>query len=142
MIDKHVVKMPTESLQMISTIVEMHGYGHPFKPVMANHPCTIWARESVQNYNWLYAYFEALSNEKSHRYPTGPNITRAQFGKFLKNPPKNIRDIQFTSPALAMPDEYKCSDPVQAYRNYYIGDKYYFAKWTKRNIPEWYYAHI
>ena len=30
MLDKHVVKMPTESLQMICTIVDMHGYGVPF----------------------------------------------------------------------------------------------------------------
>ena len=39
---------------------------------------------------------------------------------------------------LAMPDEYKCNSSVKSYRNYYIGDKKEFAKWTKRDIPKWF----
>ena len=27
---------------------------------------------------------------------------------------------------------------IQAYKNYYINEKQYFAKWTKRTEPEWY----
>jgi hypothetical protein len=36
-----------------------------------------------------------------------------------------------------MPDEYKCDDTVQAYRNYYIGAKKRFAVWKHGNYPEW-----
>ena len=36
-----------------------------------------------------------------------------------------------------MPDQYKVSDVVESYRNYYRGDKAYIANWTKRNKPEW-----
>jgi hypothetical protein len=67
----------------------------------------------------------------------------------------------FTSPPLCMPDKYKyeecfkeegyCEDcegdcicnyekenKVQAYRDYYIGEKSKFAKWKLGNVPEWY----
>jgi len=42
--------------------------------------------------------------------------------------------------AQAMPDHYKVSgDAVQAYRNYYIGDKARFAKWKESSlVPEWF----
>ena len=53
MLDKHVVKMPTESMQMICTIMDLYGFETPMKPVMLNHPCTIWARESSKNFQWL-----------------------------------------------------------------------------------------
>ena len=37
-----------------------------------------------------------------------------------------------------MPDQYKVQgNAVEAYRNYYIGEKA-FAKWTKRGTPSWY----
>ncbi len=38
-----------------------------------------------------------------------------------------------------MPDEYKVTnDPISAYRKYYIGERNGFAKWTKREVPEWF----
>tara|TARA_B100000900_G_scaffold353916_1_gene322339 strand:- start:1135 stop:1389 length:255 start_codon:yes stop_codon:yes gene_type:complete len=46
---------------------------------------------------------------------------------------RGIRKIK-----LAMPDIYKCSSSVKSYRNYYIGDKKEFAKWTKRPTPKWF----
>jgi len=36
-----------------------------------------------------------------------------------------------------MPDEYKDQSSIQAYRKYYLGDKAYMAKWTKRDAPYW-----
>jgi len=27
---------------------------------------------------------------------------------------------------------------LKAYRNYYIGEKAYFAKWKKGNMPDWF----
>jgi hypothetical protein len=38
-----------------------------------------------------------------------------------------------------MPDKYKVpNDAITAYRNYYVGEKSRFAKWTNREIPVWY----
>ena len=45
-------------------------------------------------------------------------------------------DIGLTSFKLAMPDQYKCNDPVKSYRDYYIGEKSRFAKW-KTEPPAW-----
>jgi hypothetical protein len=42
--------------------------------------------------------------------------------------------------ALAMPDKYKCEDPVVSYRNYYMSEeKQKIASWKKgRERPDWY----
>ena len=62
--DKHVVKMPLETCQMLSIVASAswgHGYGHlpkkktgtwyaTAKGAFRNHPCTIWAQE---NFRWL-----------------------------------------------------------------------------------------
>ena len=53
--------------------------------------------------------------------------------------PKNIcRDSIHTEPPQCMPDEYKVeNDSIQAYRNYYMGEKAYFAKWNYTTPPNW-----
>jgi hypothetical protein len=39
--------------------------------------------------------------------------------------------------AQAMPDFYKQSNSVSAYRQYYFQEKSHLFKWTKRDVPEW-----
>jgi hypothetical protein len=39
-----------------------------------------------------------------------------------------------------MPDEYKCDSSIEAYRNYYLGEKMSFAQWNYSPTPEWTYA--
>lgn len=90
MVDKHIVKMPTETCQMLHTNVlhslfvsahrrepslrelkvfhqESH-YSYLMKPAMLNHPSTIWARENKNNAKWLYLHGIALCDEYTHRY--------------------------------------------------------------------------
>jgi len=40
----------------------------------------------------------------------------------------------------AMPDHCKKPDSIDAYRTYYIIEKKRFAKWTRRQIPYWFWA--
>ena len=89
MLDKHIVKMPTETCQMLHTnILYFHYvsiYGvkptlaelkefHDFlnsklmKPAMLNHPSTIWARQSFANLEWLFEHGLSLCEEYTHRY--------------------------------------------------------------------------
>ena len=35
----------------------------PYLPMMYNHPCTIWARSSLDNYEWTHCYGNALGEE-------------------------------------------------------------------------------
>lgn len=66
--DKRVVKMVLESAQMLSTAIHcVGGYG-PYKKTHVNHPCSVWARRSAENYHWLLSHFKALCNEYTRRY--------------------------------------------------------------------------
>ena len=79
--DKHIVKMPLESCQMLAIVCSEkwgHGYGKLHKKdgtayftdkgAFRNHPCTIWANESLVNTWWLVAHGVALCQEYTHRY--------------------------------------------------------------------------
>ena len=52
----------------------------------------------------------------------------------------NIFQQGWQEPPQCMPDEYKCEDTVEAYRNYYLGEKMYMAVWNYSPTPEWTYA--
>lgn len=109
-----------------------------------NHPSAVWVRANGYHYNYLYKLFVALLDEYTYRYKKIHSTSRLK--EFLANPPKNILYTMWYGPPQAMPDQYKVSvvnyydidAAVQAYRNYYNGDKSKFAKWTNRERPEWF----
>ena len=49
-----------------------------------------------------------------------------------------FEEVGLTPFVLAMPDEFKTSDPVMSYRNYYMS-KQNIATWKKREKPNWYH---
>lgn len=105
-----------------------------------NHPCGVWARESDSNYRWLFRLFQETSAEYTHRYGK-IHKTWTDVGMFLSEPPRNIAAGDLTSFPQAMGEEFKVhNDSVQAYRNYYLGPKAAFAKWTNRPAPDWFKA--
>lgn len=133
--DRHVVKMCLEGCQMLATV--MHRYGIPctYKPTHYNHPCTLWAGESKQNFIWLWTHTMELFEEYTRRY--GKVHKSQQFmNEYIC--PSNMPSVGLTPFAQAMPDQYKNEDAVTAYRNYYIGEKSSFSKWKNGNIPEWF----
>ncbi len=140
--DKMLVKMPLETAQMLSTAHrELDGDKYAdivglYKRAYWNHPCTIWARETSENYMWLYKHFIALGNEYKYRYGREhASITKLKFPLLVI--PNKIIQGKMTPLAQAMPDEYKNDDPIQAYRDYVVNEKHY-AKWEKnRDKPEW-----
>jgi hypothetical protein len=135
-VDKHVVKMILESAQMLSTTVRLSGIDAGYKATHINHPCTIWARESLSNWKWLRDLVYQMQEEWRYRYEHTKLHKSVSVVESLPEP--KIEDVGLTSFALAMPDEYKCGDPVKSYRKYYIHGKNHIATWTKRNKPEWY----
>ena len=54
--DKHIVKMPLETAQMLCSVWHRYGVGDlvPYKEVHKKHPCTLWAGDSMDNYDWLW----------------------------------------------------------------------------------------
>jgi hypothetical protein len=137
--DKHVVKMVLETGQLLSTAHHILGNSTEIelpKKTHENHPCAKWARISNNNYTWLHCHFEALLNEYTYRY--NKKHKWEMYRKPLSQLPVNIDVGYKTLQPACMPDEYKVSDLVQSYRNYYLGDKARFAKWSKtRSAPDW-----
>ena len=126
--NKHVVKMILESAQMLCTAHHVHGNPDdvPYKQTHLNHPSTIWARQSGQNYAWLYHHMMALGEEYYVRYGKKHlSITKCE--DKLAKLPGGILETGFTQPPQCMPDEYKDECSIQAYWNYYIGEKHKVA---------------
>jgi hypothetical protein len=66
-------------------------------------------------------------------------MTEEKLSSQLWFSPKNIDQVEpLTEFAQAMPDSCKKDDPVQAYRQYYVQEKAYMAKWTNREVPSWF----
>lgn len=162
--DKHVIKMITESAQMLSTChrvldgqlakgpsnsgkrqVPLYTLSNAvldktlYKAVHFNHPCNIWLREDISNYMWLVLHLDAMSREYSRRYKGRVHKCDSMIPLFKENFPTNISNKAPTPPAIAMPDDCKVpGNPVQSYRNFYIKYKSRFAKWTATEIPQWF----
>ena len=134
--NKHVVKMILESAQMLCTAHHHYGNGDkvPYKKAHYNHPSTIWVRENAYNYMWLYKHMVALGNEYTKRYgKTHLSITKC---KHLWFTPKDIPIKPFEQPPQCMPDEYKDECSIQAYWNYYIGEKHVVANLKTEKLYE------
>ena len=132
--DKHVVKMILESAQMLCSAYP--NGDAPYKRAFYNHPCTIWARESQENYEWLLDHAYAMCQEYTRRYgKVHKSIDAIEWcGKNyikLRLPRKGL-----TKFAQAMPEQYKNKCSVTAYRSYYNGEKAGFATWKTRKSPK------
>lgn len=114
-----------------------------YKASHVNHPCCIWARKSFCNYIWLAEYYRCLCQEYQMRFQKSHKTIEnfVGFDFFNLHVPNNIpkEPRTFTSPPFAMPTKYvKENDVVESYRDYYVGEKSSFAKWTNIKIPDWY----
>lgn len=136
--NKHCIKQLLESSQLLCGVHHVVGTQTdiPYRLSHKNHPCAIWARESLSNYLYLCELGLELCNEYTYRY--GKRHKSLEVIMWCISNKPNIPDIGFTEPARAMPDEYKVKSVVQSYRNYYIGAKSGFANWKNRDIPEWF----
>lgn len=165
--DKHVVKMPTESAQMLSTAHRLLDGTMELRPsksgkrkvkywklsderedvlyknVHESHPCTLWTMESEANYRWHFAHFEALSMEYQYRYGKEHGAW-SLLKNVLATAPRNIARKERTEFRLAMKDYPECiveGDPVQSYRNFYRTKQARFTMaWKNRPTPEWFCA--
>ena len=134
--NKHVVKMILESAQMLCAAHHVLGskLDIPYKLAHKNHPSTIWTRTNNRNYMWLYWHMIALGDEYTKRYgKQHMSITKC---RHLHAHPDNIPHEPFEQPPQCMPDEYKDKCSIQAYWNYYIGEKYTVANLKTEKLYE------
>lgn len=134
--DQHVVKMILESVQMLCTALNKKGFVTPYKPTHIKHPCVLWVELSFENFLWLKNLALALNSEYRFRFERDSDHKSIFALNEISNYSYDNRGL--TEFAQAMPDKYKVSgDAVTAYRQFYLGEKMGFAKWTKRSVPEW-----
>jgi hypothetical protein len=153
--DKLVVKMPTETLQMlVSTILKFNPdvsdipiaktSGKPYRKIKnMGHGARVWSEKSEENFKWLCELGLELCKEYQYRYkPTQLDQNHYSLKGILwcqQNVP-NLPKIGLTPFYLGMPDKYHSENVVESYRNYIKFEKSY-AQWTKtRPAPKW-YAH-
>jgi len=160
--DKHAVKMPVESGQMLSTahrILDGEEEMRPsrsgkrmvkyfklsdrqkertlYKVAHPKHPSTLWTMETVENYMWHFNLWHEMLLEYLYRY----NKMHKGWELFdiLESPPDNIPDGPLTPLPQCMPEQYQGDNVVEAYRKFYLGEKSRFAAWNKaRPAPDWY----
>jgi len=136
--DRHVVKMTLESAQMLSTAVNELGGQATYKSAHVNHPCSVWVRESMGNFLWLYDHGMALAAEYTRRYGKVHKSQAVIQECMDKIVPLPLYKLNRTPHPLCMPDEYKSDDAVESYRRFYIADKAGLAQWNKITpAPPW-----
>lgn len=135
--DKHAVKMPTETAQMLSTVARSYGYDDGlYRASHVNHPCTKWAGNTVKNFSWLVVHGFTLCDTYTARYGrrhAALDVIERCARLSLDLPKGDLEPF-----AQAMPDQYKQEDAIAAYRSYYIGEKARFATWKAPvQTPYW-----
>ena len=127
--NKHIVKMILESAQMLCTAhhcIMGEDADVPYKAAHRNHPSTVWARQSGENYTWLYRHMMELGREYERRYGK-KHLSIIKCEDPLSILPGGILETGLTKMPQCMPDEYKDECSIQAYWNYYIGEKHVVA---------------
>ena len=135
--NKHCIKQILESVQLLCGVHWVTGSESPYKLSHKNHPCSIWARQCIENYVWLCDLTKELCREYTFRY--GKKHKSEQVLEWcMINQPNLPVNGDITPFALAMPDECKIGDAVESYRNYYMTSKRNLADWKNREIPYWF----
>ena len=147
-INKHCVKMPLETAQMLCAAYP-DGVA-PYKKTHYNHPCTVWARTCIENFNWLVEHGIALCQEYTHRY--GRRHKCQDVIEWCRdNPPALYSLGDKTAFAVAIADDASCRSAipdfdslsvVDKYRMYYLYEKSYIASWKNREPPMWWMAMV
>lgn len=145
--DKLVVKMPTESIQLLTPwafnthgvyVQKPDGTNYGIKG-FAHHPCAKWLYESPSNVHWLLEHAFGMADEYWQRYNkdhgTLHGLNQIRTLVYQKHNKENSGD--HTEFVQAMPEEFKVpGDAVTAYRNYINGYKGY-AEWRYCEKPDW-----
>ena len=140
--DRHVVKMIVECAQLLSTAHHVIDgiYARPdlYRITHKNHPSAVWVRQSAEHYGYVSDLLMALGDEYTHRYGKVHKTMREVAPALILPPHGLAMNDGWTPPPQCMPDEYKRSNPVDAYREYIRSAKRHFAKWTNRAAPHWF----
>ena len=129
--------MILESVQILCTTLNKLGLETPYKSTHRNHPCVLWVGESFDNFLWLKDLALFLNDEYRYRFEKQTNHRSIEVLHSVSG--YRYARCGLTPFAQAMPSEYRIpGNAVGAYRRFYSAEKSHFARWTKRDKPEWF----
>lgn len=102
-----------------------------------NHPCTVWTRESLDNFYWVLQCTEGLCREFEKRWNKKHKI--AAIVEWMYSNPPVLPSKNITPFAKAMPLCYQTEDAILSYRKYYAFKTTYMkVQWKRLNtVPDW-----
>lgn len=113
----------------------------------SKHQCTLWAKESRENFMWLVEHTLEMFNERNFRWPDSDQHFTYEFIKWCKdNKDKTIHTSNVMTPfTVAISPDSNCRK-IPGFNNLSVIDQYRlyikldkpFATWTKRKKPNWY----
>ena len=112
-----------------------------------NHPCSVWARHSFDNFAWLVEHGIGIAEEKLYRF--GSRHFSETFIRWCANNfPDNIEDNPATSHSLAIKGYNFTGHYVDVYHQYYVADKQEdkngkrIDMYSRRKRPEFWFDYI
>jgi hypothetical protein len=149
--DKLVIKMPTESGQLLATAFPLSRLaaedcprtktGNPRSHFNPNHPCGVWTRKTYGNFNWLILHSYALLEEKYIRYPHGGRHFAHDFIDWVDNNKREAfttYDDTITEFPCCINQNSICRTKVPDFDSLPVVDQYkYFIKYDKASYSSW-----
>lgn len=143
-VDKHVVKMPVEYAQLLSTCLILVGRDAPYRKTHEHHPCLKWMMKYRENYTYVYDLAYAVGLEYYRRYGRLHKSTL-----ILRDIPRKIFELRrqrlFYKPeppnVSGLPTEfiekYKLTT-IYSYKLCYLTLKFKFSSYrTPSFYPDW-----
>lgn len=130
--DRHVVKMMTETAQILSTVLQVQKCvvdSRLCRPTHSAHPCVVWAGRSRGNFRWTLAHGRALAAEYQRRYGKVSQVVDRYAA--IEAHTVAFEADTFTPPPHCVLDEFKPLPLMLAYRSA-LAEKY--RQWA--TIPD------
>ena len=153
--DQHVVKIQLEICQMLYTawhyanemaFVEKYApltkdkSRRGYKPAHVKHPMTMWIGSSLENYMYACKIGIALTLEYTRRYRKTHTCAHHLMWLYDHQPShfqERISETAYYSKQgipECMPEEYRQTNVVNAYRLYYAAEKMKFARYKDTSV--------
>lgn len=142
--DVHVIKIILEITQLLYTTIHIldselliSAPNGGYRKTHVNHPVSIWVRQSKSNWLWtLYMGFALCDEYKARGFGKGKEHACRRHLEWMETHVRlNFPLDHFTTPAQAMPDEYKhLTSTTIAYARYMIKGKTVFKN---GKVPTW-----
>lgn len=138
-----VVKMATETCQILSTAMHIIGAGldSPYKPFNEKHPCNIWSARSSVNFKMLINYLMHLMKEYHERFPNGVHSADIKLDKISSWYDEwcdyywNCKLDESTPIPFCLPEKFNDGNLITSYRKFYANKPR--LRYPVSKIPEW-----